>query len=43
MSGSLTGVFHRYYEELDLRPAFYLDEEAISLARDGSRCPFPHS
>ena len=40
MSGSLTGVFHRYYEELDLRPAFYLDEEAISLARDGTRCPF---
>ncbi|GLY99678.1 nitric oxide synthase oxygenase [Actinoplanes sp. NBRC 103695] len=40
MSGSLTPVFHRYYEELDLRPAFYLDAEAATLARDGSRhCP----
>jgi nitric-oxide synthase len=39
MSGSLTPVFHRYYQELDLRPAFYLDDEAIALARDGSRCP----
>jgi nitric-oxide synthase len=43
MSGSLTGVFHRYYEEADLRPAFYLDDEAIALARDGGKCPFPHS
>jgi len=42
MSGSLTGVFHRYYQEMDLRPAFYLDDEAANLARDGSRCPFPH-
>ena len=42
MSGSLTGVFHRYYEEMDLRPAFYLDDEAVSLARDGSRCPYSH-
>ncbi|MFI5889052.1 nitric oxide synthase oxygenase [Actinoplanes sp. NPDC051513] len=37
MSGSLTPVFHRYYEELDLRPAFYLDDEATSLARG---CPY---
>jgi len=42
MSGSLTGVFHRYYLEMDLRPAFYLDDEAVSLARDGSRCPYSH-
>jgi nitric-oxide synthase len=40
MSGALTPVYHRYYEEADLRPAFYLDEEASRLARDGSRhCP----
>ncbi|GAB1694132.1 nitric oxide synthase oxygenase [Krasilnikovia sp. M28-CT-15] len=40
MSGALTPVFHRYYAEMDLRPAFYLDEEAASLARDGTRgCP----
>ena len=40
MSGSLTPVFHRYYDEIDLRPAFYLDDEAAALARDGVRgCP----
>jgi nitric-oxide synthase len=40
MSGGITSVFHRYYVEMDLRPAFYLDEEAISLAQDGMRgCP----
>ena len=40
MSGGVTPVFHRYYDELDLRPAFYLDDEAASLARDGTRaCP----
>jgi nitric-oxide synthase len=40
MSGTLTPVFHRYYDEMDLRPAFYLDDEAIMLARDGRRgCP----
>jgi nitric-oxide synthase len=42
MSGGVTPVFHRYYEEMDLRPAFYLDDEAAALARDGSRCPHPH-
>src|SRR5919107_5929443 len=43
MSGSLTPVFHRYYDELDLRPAFYLDDDAASLARNGSRsCPYAH-
>ncbi|MEV6344939.1 nitric oxide synthase oxygenase [Actinoplanes sp. NPDC051851] len=40
MSASLTPVFHRYYDELDLRPNFYLDTEAATLARDGIRsCP----
>ncbi|GIF03102.1 nitric oxide synthase oxygenase [Actinoplanes siamensis] len=40
MSGALTPVFHRYYPEMDLRPAFYLDEEAAALAREGRRrCP----
>ncbi len=37
MSGGLTPVFHRYYEELDLRPAFYLDDDAAHLAREGMR------
>jgi nitric-oxide synthase, bacterial len=40
MSGGITPVFHRYYEELDLRPNFYLDPEAQALSRDGTRCPF---
>jgi nitric-oxide synthase, bacterial len=40
MSGGVTPVFHRYYDEMDLRPAFYLDDEAAALARDGSRCPY---
>nr|WP_296075818.1 nitric oxide synthase oxygenase [uncultured Actinoplanes sp.] len=39
MSGGLTPVFHRYYDEMDLRPAFYLDDEAAALAREGSHCP----
>jgi nitric-oxide synthase len=39
MSGGLTPVYHRYYQEMDLRPAFYLDDEAAALARDGARCP----
>jgi nitric-oxide synthase len=40
MSGGLTPVFHRYYDEMDLRPAFYLDDEAIRVAREGTRCPY---
>ncbi len=40
MSGGLTPVFHRYYAELDLRPAFYLDDDAVRLAREGTHgCP----
>lgn len=35
MSGALTGVFHRYYTEADLRPTFYLDAEACELGRTG--------
>jgi nitric-oxide synthase len=31
VSGGLTPVFHRYYDEADLRPNFYLDEEARDL------------
>jgi nitric-oxide synthase, bacterial len=40
MSGGITPVFHRYYAEMDLRPAFYLDEEAAKLAAEGTRCPY---
>jgi nitric-oxide synthase len=36
MSGAATPVFHRYYDERDQRPNFYLDE----AARDLARCPF---
>ena len=39
MSGGSTPVFHRYYEELDLRPNFYLDDEAAALAHG---CPHTH-
>ncbi|HWH00487.1 MAG TPA: nitric oxide synthase oxygenase [Pilimelia sp.] len=41
MSGGVTGVFHRYYAEADLRPNFYLDEEALFLGRLGRRPPRP--
>nr|WP_230423347.1 nitric oxide synthase oxygenase [Streptomyces radicis] len=40
VSGGLTPVFHRYYEDADLRPNFYLDDEARARATGG--CPFPH-
>ncbi|GGK18798.1 hypothetical protein GCM10010124_09280 [Pilimelia terevasa] len=39
MSGGLTGVFHRYYDEADQRPNFYLDEEARHLGRYGTPPP----
>ncbi len=35
ISGGVTPVFHRYYEEHDQRPAFYLDSVAASLGRTG--------
>jgi len=38
MSGGLTKVFHRYYDEADQRPNFYLDEGAKNLGR----CPVAH-
>ena len=37
MSGGITPVFHRYYEELDLKPAFYLDDVAVRIA--AGECP----
>jgi nitric-oxide synthase len=37
VSGGLTPVYHRYYDEADLRPAFHLDPEA--RARAEGRCP----
>ncbi|WP_049580336.1 nitric oxide synthase oxygenase [Streptomyces sp. SBT349] len=40
ISGGLTPVFHRYYDEADLRPAFALDEDARTRAEGG--CPYPH-
>ena len=41
MSGGITPVFHRYYEELDLRPNFYLDPEAQALSQQSAHaCPF---
>ncbi|AHI00325.1 nitric oxide synthase oxygenase [Kutzneria viridogrisea] len=41
MSGSLTPVFHRYYDTEQLRPEFVLDEDAVSRGvRATPRC-FP--
>jgi nitric-oxide synthase len=37
MSGGATPVFHRYYDELDLRPAFYLDPDAAALSHGRPR------
>ncbi|GGY15947.1 nitric oxide synthase oxygenase [Streptomyces djakartensis] len=39
VSGGITPVFHRYYDEADQRPNFYLDEQARARARG---CPHPH-
>ena len=35
MSASLTPVFHRYYDEVQLKPDFHLDPAAAELARNG--------
>jgi nitric-oxide synthase, bacterial len=54
ISGSTTGVFHRYYAEADQRPGFYLDAEARELGKRGrspvpapvaaaARCPVAHA
>ncbi|WP_082772275.1 nitric oxide synthase oxygenase [Actinoplanes sp. TFC3] len=40
VSGGITPVFHRYYDQADLRPNFYLDEDA--RARGRGKCPYPH-
>ncbi|MFG2294479.1 nitric oxide synthase oxygenase [Streptomyces sp. NPDC048603] len=40
VSGGITPVFHRYYDEADQRPNFYLDEDARERGRGG--CPFGH-
>ncbi|MGW2182484.1 nitric oxide synthase oxygenase [Streptomyces sp. NPDC001732] len=37
VSGGITPVFHRYYDEADLNPSFRLDDRARSLAR--GKCP----
>jgi len=39
MSGGITPVFHRYYREMDLRPAFYLDDSAADRARGCPHAP----
>ncbi|WP_207930524.1 nitric oxide synthase oxygenase [Streptomyces hainanensis] len=39
VSGGVTPVFHRYYDEADQRPNFYLDEEARARA---AGCPVAH-
>ncbi|MGD9483877.1 nitric oxide synthase oxygenase [Streptomyces sp. TRM70308] len=40
VSGGITPVFHRYYDEAELRPNFYLDQHARDLGR--GRCPVGH-
>ena len=38
VSGGVTPVFHRYYDQADQRPNFYLDADAGERAR--GRCPY---
>ncbi|EST32938.1 hypothetical protein N566_19760 [Streptomycetaceae bacterium MP113-05] len=40
LSGGVTPVFHRYYDEADLRPNFFLDDDART--RSKGQCPFGH-
>ncbi|MCX5582928.1 nitric oxide synthase oxygenase [Streptomyces erythrochromogenes] len=40
VSGGITPVFHRYYEQADQRPNFYLDDDAKTRGRGG--CPYGH-
>jgi nitric-oxide synthase, bacterial len=40
MSGSQTGVFHRYYDTSELRPAYFLDEDARLRALTGQPAAF---
>lgn len=39
ISGGITPVFHRYYDEAELSPGFHLDEHARRLGR--GECPMP--
>ncbi|MGH3912598.1 MAG: nitric oxide synthase oxygenase [Pseudonocardiaceae bacterium] len=41
MSGSQTGVFHRYYDTTQLRPTFLLDPDAARRATTGTPPAFP--
>jgi nitric-oxide synthase len=47
ISGALTPVFHQYYTEADLRPNFYLDEQAqahiTGPANAAGVCPVAHA
>ena len=38
LSGGITPVFHRYYDQADQRPNFYLDDQARDLGR--GQCPY---
>ncbi|MEU6467639.1 nitric oxide synthase oxygenase [Streptomyces sp. NPDC046976] len=40
ISGGITPVFHRYYDQIEQRPNFYLDDEA--RARSLGQCPHTH-
>ncbi|MEV7506286.1 nitric oxide synthase oxygenase [Streptomyces sp. NPDC093018] len=40
ISGGITPVFHRYYDQIEQRPNFYLDDEA--RARSRGQCPHAH-
>ncbi|MCT7350618.1 nitric oxide synthase oxygenase [Streptomyces coelicoflavus] len=40
VSGGITPVFHRYYDQADQRPNFYLDDDAKARGKGG--CPFGH-
>ncbi|GGY73047.1 MULTISPECIES: nitric oxide synthase oxygenase [Streptomyces] len=40
ISGGVTPVFHRYYDEVEQRPNFYLDDDA--RARSRGQCPYAH-
>ncbi|MFD7898560.1 nitric oxide synthase oxygenase [Streptomyces sp. NPDC059743] len=40
VSGGITPVFHRYYEQADQRPNFYLDNDAKNRGKGG--CPYGH-
>ncbi|WP_326597996.1 nitric oxide synthase oxygenase [Streptomyces sp. NBC_01803] len=40
VSGGITPVFHRYYDEAELRPNFHLDEDARERSTGG--CPVDH-